>query len=115
MGRYWWAGLDLGHTSAAANGRNVIFHFAEHSPAAVHAASLGGISPVFRLGPGHIGVLTRRINEEIPDYECMFVAGRIYVANAAGGHRRAHSDFVFAGRPHPEADQTIAGREFVGR
>src|ERR1700722_6232294 len=40
-----------------ADGRNVIFHFAEHSPTAVHAASLCGIPTIFGLGPRYIRIL----------------------------------------------------------
>src|SRR6202041_688884 len=74
---------------APPNRGHMIFHLAEHSPAAVHAASLRGIPPIFRLGPWHVGILARRINEEIADDERVLVARRIYIADAAGGDRRA--------------------------
>src|ERR1700691_5919074 len=93
----------------------MIFHFAEHSPAAVHAASLRGIAAIFGLGPGYISVFARRIDGKITYDQGVLAASGINVADAAGGDRRAQSDLVFAGGAHLEAHKTIAHGEFVGR
>src|ERR1017187_10997441 len=100
--------FNVAQSGVTADGWHVIFHFAEHSPAAVHAACLRGIPTIVRFGPGHIGVLARGINEEIADDERMLVTGGIQVADTTGGSGGVHSDFVFAGCPHLEAHQTIA-------
>src|ERR1700692_1939900 len=98
---------------AAANGWNMIFHFAEHSPLAVHAARLGGIPAIVEFGPRHIRMFAGGIDEEVTNNERMFIASRIYVADAASGDRRPDTDLVFPRRPHLEAHEAIAHPEFA--
>src|SRR5882724_4254440 len=93
---------------APADGRNVILHFAEHSPAAIHAAGLGRITFVLWHHPGNIGVLTRRIDRKITHNESMLGTGSVEVSNPPSCCQRSHADLVFAGGPHFEAHQTIA-------
>src|ERR1035438_3701868 len=95
--------FDMSQPCSTANGGNMIFHFAKHSPTAVHAACLRGIPSVFRFGPGNIGVFARRVNEEIADNERVLVARSIKISNSTGGEGGAQSNLMFAVCAHLEA------------
>src|SRR5512134_1745539 len=60
-------------TGAMANGRNVVFEFAELPETAVDVAGLGGETQIVWIAPRHVHVFTGGIHRETADDEAPFV------------------------------------------
>src|SRR5438094_420412 len=92
---------------AKADGRHMIFEFAETAPLAVHVARLHHEPEISGFRPGHVNVLARGIDKEVTDDQGCFISAAIEVANASGEADRAQADLVLALRRHPIAHQLI--------